>query len=116
MMQKNRGVVVRAISDELYLLLFSERTAVRLEKEETERVRDKLLAREAEIRALQEAERERVEKRKAVWRFAGYLAVLCLFSSGCAISAAACLSYGPWWTAIAPVVLLLVGVRKALKN
>jgi hypothetical protein len=66
--------------------------------------------REKMIDELKMAERERLERKKAAWQFAGKMGFALLFACGCAASIAGCMVYGPWWTAIAPTVLFLGGL------
>ena len=66
--------------------------------------------REKEVERLHIAERERLEKKKAAWQFAGKMGLMLLFSAFCAVSAAGCSVYGPWWTMAAPIVLFMGGL------
>ena len=66
--------------------------------------------REKEIEKLHRAERERLEKKKAAWQLTGKMGLMLLFSAFCAVSAAGCSVYGPWWTMVAPIVLFMGGL------
>ena len=83
-----------------------------IHKLETERDRLNNLVMEESLKVykLEEAERIRVEKKKAAWKFAGKMGLMFLFSAFCAVSAAGCSVYAPWWTMIAPMVLFLGGL------
>ena len=103
-------------SEDLEIRFLNARVEIHKLEEEREQLFKRVAAEGLKVYELREAERIRMEKRNAAWRFAGHLLLLCLFSFGCAMSAAACVSYGPWWTAIAPALLLLAGLKEALKS
>ena len=100
--------------NDVLLKLFNARAEVNFEREQKKLLQEQLELCQGEIRRLKELEEQRVADRKAAWIFAGKMALLFLFASGCAASAVACVSYGPWWSAIAPVVLLILGCYLAL--
>lgn len=100
--------------NELHLKLFAARKDANREREEKERLQELLSSKDEEIRTLLEQEQIRLAKRKAAWILALKLALLGLFAFGCTISAIASFLYAPWWTAIAPVALLILGSYKSL--
>lgn len=103
-------------SEELELKLFSAIADAHRKEMEKDALRALLDMSNNALRVLLMAEKARVEKRKAAWRYAGAMVLLGLFSFGCTLSAVACLCSGIWWTAIAPIVLLIAGVRTWFKN
>ncbi|MBP3411931.1 MAG: hypothetical protein J6K89_01595 [Oscillospiraceae bacterium] len=104
--------------NDILLKLFNARSELNFEREEKkllqERLQEQLELCQGEIRRLKELEDQRIAGRRAAWIFAGKLGLMCLFAFGCTASAAACVSYGPWWSAIAPVVLLILGCYLAV--
>ena len=82
---------------------------------ERERLNGLLAEETGKVQELKEAERIRVEKKKAAWQFAGKLGLMFLFSVFCGISAAGCYVYAPWWTMIAPIALFLGGLLAWLR-
>lgn len=99
-----------AHSEELELRFLNACTAIHAMEEERKRLFERIEEEIIKVRELEKAERERLEKQKAAWKFAGKMGLAFLFACGCAASIAGCMVYGPWWTAIAPTVLFLGGL------
>jgi hypothetical protein len=99
-----------ARSEELEIRLLNACAEVHLLQKEKDFLVGRLAAKTMEIENLHRAERIRLEKKKAAWKFAGKMGFALLFACGCAASIAGCMVYGPWWTAIAPTVLFLGGL------
>lgn len=97
-------------SEELELMLLNACSEIHKLEKEKDFLVGRLAAKAREIENLHRAERIRVEKKKAAWQFAGKLGLMFLFSVFCAVSAAGCSVYGPWWTMIAPIALFLGGL------
>ena len=96
-------------SEELELRLLNACAQIHKLEEEREQLNIRLTKESLKVYELEKAERIRVEK-KAAWQFAGKLGLMFLFSAFCAISAAGCSVYAPWWTMIAPIALFLGGL------
>jgi len=102
--------------NDVLLKLFNARSELNFEREQKKLLQKQLELSRGEIRHLKELEEQRIAGRRAAWIFAGKLGLMCLFAFGCTASAAACVSYGPWWSAIAPVVLLILGCYLAVRG
>ena len=95
-------VSVRANQDELHMAYMGVKSENRMLHEELTRVQ----------REKREQEKERRAKKRMALEFARVLG-LSLAAVGCIASAAACdFSNAPWWTVIAPLVLLVLIFRK----
>ena len=99
-----------AHSEELELRHINDRSMINNLVHENMCLCHQIRLREKEIEKLHIAEQERLERKKAAWKFAGEMGLAFLFACGCAASIAGCMVYGPWWTAIAPMVLFLGGL------
>ena len=103
-----------ARSEALEIRLLNACSKIHALEKERESLNGLLAEESSKVYEMEEAERIRVEKKKAAWILALKLALLGLFAFGCTISAIASFLYAPWWTAIAPVVLLIMGCYKSL--
>lgn len=99
-----------ARSEELELRHINDRSMINNLVHENMCLCNQIREREKKIEELKMAERERLERKKAALKFAGKMGLMFLFSAFCAVSAAGCSVYGPWWTMIAPIVLFLGGL------
>lgn len=103
-------IMTPARSEELELRHINDRSMINNLVHENMCLCNQIREREKMIEELKMAERERLERKKAAWQFAGKMGLMFLFSAFCAVSAAGCSVYGPWWTMIAPIVLFLGGL------
>ena len=103
-------IMTPARSEELELRHINDRSMINNLVHENICLCNRVREREKEIEKLHIAERERLEKKKAAWQFAGKMGLMLLFSAFCAVSAAGCSVYGPWWTMVAPIVLFMGGL------
>lgn len=103
-------IMAPARSEELELRHINDRSMINNLVHENICLCNQVREREKEIERLHLAEQERLERKKAAWQFAGKMGLMFLFSAFCAVSAAGCSVYGPWWTMIAPIALFLGGL------
>ena len=103
-------IMTPARSEELELRHINDRSMINNLVHENICLCNQVREREMEIEMLHMAEQERLERKKAAWKFAGKMGLMFLFSAFCAVSAAGCSVYGPWWTMIAPIALFLGGL------
>lgn len=105
MSNKIMPVAVRASQDELHMAYMGVRTDNRVLGAELSRL-------QAILRG--QAERRAAKRRvlMAAMRLLGWFTA----GLGCGVSAIACAAYAPWWTSIAPLVLLALAWREAGKQ
>ena len=103
-------IMAPARSEELELRHINDRSMINTLVHENMCLCNQIREREKKIEELKMAERERLERKKAAWKFAGKMGLMFLFSAFCAVSAAGCSVYGPWWTMIAPIALFVDGL------
>lgn len=103
-------IMTPARAEELELRHINDRSMINNLINENISLCNRVREREEEIEQLHIAERERLEKKKAAWKFAGKMGLMFLFSAFCAVSAAGCSVHGAWWTMAAPIVLFMGGL------